>query len=49
LPEHGAVARSRLAGISTHLARSSAATRTTLVGMPFSSVLVLVAALELFA
>jgi len=53
-PNMARIARSRLAGISTHLARSSAATRTTLVGttlvgMPFSSVLVLVAALELFA
>jgi hypothetical protein len=48
-PNMARIARSRLAGISTNLARSSAATRTTLVGMPFSSVLVLVAALELFA
>jgi len=53
-PNMARIARSRLAGISTRLTRSSAATRTTLVGttlvgMPFSSVLVLVAALELFA
>ena len=49
-PNMARIARSRLARISTHLARSSGShtNSDTLVGMPFRSVL-LAAALELFA
>jgi len=50
-PNMAQIARSRLALISTHLARSSGShtNSDTPVGMPFSSGVVLAAALELFA